>query len=116
MKTISFTTFVLILFLLLKSTNSIAQDEFYAKPTVIDTEKVQLRNIDENNYSTEQDYNQSTQNNNSENEVVNEPDNNQIDKDKPMRREHRNEHTEEITNFVIDVFVNTMLIIVAFWQ
>lgn len=102
----------LLLLIFLGNFNTVsAQDEFYSAPKTAEIEVVSRDSVNLDNYTTEQDYNEAVYEVKSDAvvEVDNEEDNERL-------RQKRNLRAEIVAEIAVDVFINAVFIIAAFWQ
>lgn len=102
----------LLLLIFLGNFNTVsAQDEFYSEPKTTEIKVVPLDTVNLDNYTTEQDYVEAVQKEESDAVVEVE-----AEEDNERLRQKRNLRTEVVAEIVVDVFINAVFIIAAFWQ
>jgi len=102
----------LLLLIFLGNFNTVsAQDEFYSAPETAEIEVVSRDTVNLDNYTTEQDYNETVHEVKSD--VVVEV---EAEEDNERLRQKRNLRAEIVAEIVVDVFINAVFIIAAFWQ
>lgn len=97
-----------------------AQDEIYNdkknKDKVYTTQKLEVKHVAIDEYTTEEDYNEKN-NITTSYEVYEWEDNEEIYKDEKQPKRRRNTVAGEvIAEVLVDVFINTVFIIAAFWH
>jgi hypothetical protein len=117
MKSIKILLFSLFL-LIVVSVN--AQDEIYNdkknKDKVHTTQKLEVKHVTIDEYTTEEDYNEKN-NITTSYEVYEWEDNEEIYKDEKQPKRRRNTVAGEvIAEVIVEVFINTAFIIAAFWH
>ncbi len=115
MKTIQI--IAVIVFSLVSTNVAFAQDEFYNEDRNNQSSEVvnEKEMVNEENYSTyktENDFNEN-ENEETKNENYIEEDNNE---EQERKRRRRQANTEFVAEIMVDVFINTVFIIAAFWQ
>lgn len=102
----------LLLLIFLGNFNTVsAQDEFYSASKTAEIEVVSRDTVNLDNYSTEQDYNEAVYEVKSDDVVEVE-----AEEDNERLRQKRNLRAEVVAEIVVDVFINAVFIIAAFWQ
>ena len=109
MKTIPF--YLLIIIFLANFNTAFAQDEFYSTPKTSEIKGVSLDTVNLDDYTTEQDYIESVHKEESDTVVEIE-----AEEDNKRLRQKRTLRAEVVAEIVVDVFINTVFIITAFWQ
>lgn len=109
MKTIPF--YLLIIIFFGSFTTVFAQDEFYSTNKTTETKTVSIDTVDLDNYTTEQDYLEAVQEveNYSVADIETEEENKRVKHRRIIR-------AEVVAEIAVDVFINTVFIIAAFWQ